>query len=200
MSGTSYAVTQLPENSVGSTQLKADAVTGIKVLDGSLTASDFAPGGASAKGASGPSTSAMAWSRQGHELPLCCEFIDYISLGQTELAGIRGSTGMITVTQASNLVVSASVKVKGYRPMQVKCIAQYSAASPVSWAKLTNQQASPLSFPPIMTRTEMMVPVMALQAVPAGTYDVRISCYQSGGFAGEVELQSGSLIVVATGQ
>jgi hypothetical protein len=40
LGGTSYAVTQLPKNSVGTPQLKKNAVTGTKVKDGSLTGAD----------------------------------------------------------------------------------------------------------------------------------------------------------------
>jgi hypothetical protein len=88
MSGTSYAVTQLPRNSVGAKQLKRNAVTavkikknavtaakirnnavtGAKVKDGSLSSRDFAAGtllqgpkgDTGATGPSGPSVS--AWS------------------------------------------------------------------------------------------------------------------------------------------
>jgi hypothetical protein len=44
LGGTSYAVTALPQNSVGTPQLKKNAVTSAKVKDGSLTSADFAAG------------------------------------------------------------------------------------------------------------------------------------------------------------
>jgi hypothetical protein len=44
LGGASYAATQLPKNSVGSEQIKKDAVTGVKVKDGSLRAADFGVG------------------------------------------------------------------------------------------------------------------------------------------------------------
>ncbi|MFM9124132.1 MAG: hypothetical protein ACKOSO_02975, partial [Actinomycetota bacterium] len=44
LAGTGWAVTQLPRNSVGTPQLKANAVTGPKVKDGSLSTADFAAG------------------------------------------------------------------------------------------------------------------------------------------------------------
>jgi hypothetical protein len=44
LGGASYAATQLPKNSVGSVQIKKDAVTGAKVKDGSLGAADFGAG------------------------------------------------------------------------------------------------------------------------------------------------------------
>jgi hypothetical protein len=44
LGGASYAATQLPKNSVGAPQIKKDAVTGVKVKDGSLRAADFGTG------------------------------------------------------------------------------------------------------------------------------------------------------------
>ena len=44
LGGTSYAVTALPKNSVGTQQLKKNAVTGVKVKNGSLSSADFAAG------------------------------------------------------------------------------------------------------------------------------------------------------------
>jgi hypothetical protein len=44
LGGTSYAAIKLPKNSVGSKQIKRDAVTGDKVKDASLFANDFAAG------------------------------------------------------------------------------------------------------------------------------------------------------------
>jgi hypothetical protein len=44
LGGTSYAAIKLPKNSVGSKQLKKNAVTGAKVKDRSLFANDFAAG------------------------------------------------------------------------------------------------------------------------------------------------------------
>ena len=61
LGGTSYAAVKLPANSVGSKQLKANAVIGAKVKDRSLTAADFggtlpagATGATGAQGAAGP--------------------------------------------------------------------------------------------------------------------------------------------------
>jgi hypothetical protein len=44
LGGTSYAAIKLPKNSVGSKQIKPNAVTGSKVKDGSLFSNDFASG------------------------------------------------------------------------------------------------------------------------------------------------------------
>jgi hypothetical protein len=44
MGGTSYAAVSLPKNSVGTAQLRTNAVVSAKVKNGSLLARDFAPG------------------------------------------------------------------------------------------------------------------------------------------------------------
>lgn len=59
LGGTSYAVTALPKNSVGTQQIKKGAVTGAKVKNGSLSSADFAAGtllkgDTGASGATGP--------------------------------------------------------------------------------------------------------------------------------------------------
>lgn len=56
LGGTSWAVSTLPRNSVGTPQLRAGAVTGAKVRDGSLSAADFSTGtaGFGRRGPRGP--------------------------------------------------------------------------------------------------------------------------------------------------
>src|SRR3989442_14388412 len=56
LGGTGYAVTSLPVGSVGTAQLKANAVVSAKVLNGSLLAADFKKGQlrAGSRGATGP--------------------------------------------------------------------------------------------------------------------------------------------------
>src|SRR3954452_13938553 len=52
LGGTGYAALKLPKNSVGTKQLKANAVTGAKVKNGTLSSDDF--GGTVPTGAQGP--------------------------------------------------------------------------------------------------------------------------------------------------
>jgi hypothetical protein len=53
LSGTGYAVVVLPKNSVGTKQLKKNAVVSAKVRDGTLRARDFAPDALPRPGAAG---------------------------------------------------------------------------------------------------------------------------------------------------
>lgn len=73
--GTGYAAVTLARNSVGTAQLKKNAVTGVKVKDGSLTANDLSAaaraslrgqtGATGATGAAGPGT--VTWATFGRD-------------------------------------------------------------------------------------------------------------------------------------
>jgi hypothetical protein len=78
LGGTSYAVSQLPTNSVGTKQIRSNAVTGAKVKNGSLTAGDFSAG-TLLKGAAGPTGAAGAAG----------------PTGPTGAAGAQGSAGPV---------------------------------------------------------------------------------------------------------
>lgn len=69
LGGTSYAVTKLPNNSVGTAQLKNNAVTAAKVKNGSLLAADFKAGQlpAGQQGPPGPAGPAGPAGAQGEK-------------------------------------------------------------------------------------------------------------------------------------
>lgn len=77
LGGTSYAVSQLPKNSVGNKQLKKNAVTSKKVKDGSLLAKDF-------------KTGQLPQGQQGEKGPQ----------GEQGPAGTNGATGSALLTGA----------------------------------------------------------------------------------------------------
>ena len=79
LSGASYAAVVLPRNSVGTPQLKADAVVSSKVKNGSLRAADFGAGQLPA-GPQGPSGAQGAAGPQGPQ-------------GATGPQGPQGATG-----------------------------------------------------------------------------------------------------------
>ena len=84
LGGTSYAVTALPKNSVGTQQLKKNAVTGVKVKDGSLSSADFAAG-TLLKGDTGATGATGATGPQG-------------PTGLTGATGPQGPTGLTGAT------------------------------------------------------------------------------------------------------
>lgn len=80
LGGTSYAVSQLPKNSVGNKQLKKNAVTSKKVKDGSLLAKDF-------------KTGQLPQGQQGERGPQGEQ-------GPQGAAGVNGATGSALLTGA----------------------------------------------------------------------------------------------------
>jgi hypothetical protein len=80
LGGASYAAIKLPRNSVGSAQLKKNAVTGKKVKDKSLTAADF-KAGALPRGAAGAKGDTGAQGPQGEK-------------GQPGAGGTNGANGL----------------------------------------------------------------------------------------------------------
>lgn len=108
LSGTSYAVSKLPKNSVGAKQLKDNSVTSHKVKDGSLLARDFkkgqlpagAKGEVGAQGAMGPAGTAGTAGANGATGATGAPG----ATGGTGLTGQKGATG---VTGPSGLLATA---------------------------------------------------------------------------------------------
>ena len=72
LGGVSWAAVTLPANSVGKRQLKRNAVTSVKVANGSLIAKDFAAGQlpAGRQGATGPTGPTGAAGERGPSGPV----------------------------------------------------------------------------------------------------------------------------------
>lgn len=109
LGGTSWAVSQLPKNSVGSKQLKKNsvtaskvrkaAITSVKVKDGSLLAKDF-KAGQLPRGEQGPA------GRDGQP-------------GPQGLPGERGPAGPLLDQLPSGRTLKGSFVVSGYSPSQI---------------------------------------------------------------------------------
>ena len=112
--GTGWAVTQLPRNSVGTPQLKNSAVISSKVKDGSLSATDFAagqlPAGATgatgATGAAGARGPSDAWVFTSSDVGFT--FISVSVLESTTLPA--GSYTAIAILSLSPMGSGASVE------------------------------------------------------------------------------------------
>jgi hypothetical protein len=89
LGGTSYAAIKLPANSVGTRQLKANAVVSSKIKDGTLTAKDFAKGQLAVgsagpqgvPGTQGPAGPAGAPGPQGDPGVVPSVFVDAVTSG-----------------------------------------------------------------------------------------------------------------------
>ena len=109
LGGTSYAAIVLPANSVGTKQIKKNAVTTAKVKDGSLLRADFGagqlpPGATGATGATGPKGDTGATGATGPK-------------GDK---GDPGVTGTIVVVRES---APAAVLPSAIVPVSVQCLA-----------------------------------------------------------------------------
>ena len=106
LGGTSYAAVVLPANSVGTPQLKKNAVTSVKVLNGSLLKADFksgqGPGGpagpAGPTGAAGPAGATGATGPAG-------PFPDALPAGKT----VRGNYVMGATAAAAGALANTAV-------------------------------------------------------------------------------------------
>ena len=73
LGGTSYAAVVLPSNSVGATQIRANAVTGPKVKDGSLQVADLRAGELAKKIVVRTSRDVVGPGISSSEAPVACE-------------------------------------------------------------------------------------------------------------------------------
>lgn len=99
LGGVSYAAVKLPKNSVGTGQLKANAVTSSKVKNGSLLAADFRRGQipAGAKGDTGPKGDTGAQGPPGpfaDTLPSGKTVVGAFHIRMTTVAGETPGTGI----------------------------------------------------------------------------------------------------------
>lgn len=182
LGGTSYAVTQLPRNSVGTAQLKANAVTGAKVKAGSLDASDFRAGSlpAGAQGERGPAgpqgdpgtASAYAARTSTDALQNPPAWTTVLDLAQGSNA-----SGAITTTRRSRLAITAMVTAFGHgsptpgafvcRPVVTRAgqSVDLDGAGVNAWGTL-----------PVTNDSFQTIPIVNSAVVEAGTYDVRVEC------------------------
>ena len=221
LGGTSYAVTQLPKNSVGAKQLKKSAVSSPKIKDGTIEAVDMSSaalaalkGAAGAQGPPGPSGAAGAQGPQGPSVGaaaandasqvLTTSLASVVSLGASPSAS---SSGPVVVAQASRLQISASVVVyKGTSQWASQghafCDLRYSVAGSGRWSGTTVLSSASVSLPVTATSVASYdtVPLEGSASVVAGSYDVQVRC-ERGEFAvvgtASVEVRYAAIDVVA---
>jgi hypothetical protein len=129
-----YAAVKLPANSVTSKQIKKDAVTGVKVKDGSLGLADFAKGqlpGGSAAGAPGPKGDSGPKGDAGPQGPK----------GDTGPQGPAGKDGKdgkdATLGKMPGVVVSGMFIPDATHPDKLKVCAYGSSSVPTGDAEKT---------------------------------------------------------------
>jgi len=121
LGGASYAAVTLPVNSIGTIQLKPNAVTSAKVLNGSLLAADFkagqllkgpkgAPGARGAVGPAGPAGPAGAAGAAG---PAGAAGLSGFSLVTTTVPVSAGAHGAVASCPSGKKAVAGGYDTKG---------------------------------------------------------------------------------------
>jgi hypothetical protein len=196
LGGTSYAAIKLPASSVGSTQLKKNAVSSSKVQDGSLRAADLSrtargtlrgqkgdPGVAGPRGDAGsPGPTASAAVSQGTTAAL--------SSTDTEVMHVD-----ITTSFKSTLVANATadvVRTNG-ASVNIHCGLQVAPGPAFTAYTAVGQQAG--SYEAGTGVYEATMPLVGATSQPAGTYRFRTTCVMSGAAGTFI---SGGIAVIAT--
>lgn len=206
LGGTGYAAIKLPHDSVGPAQLRANAVSGAKVRDGSLQVKDFAAsqlprgprgpqGPAGTAGAGGEVARAGFASRDpvaatGSPLPIGTTPTDV--LGLDVAAGTNGyvaSSGVVAAPGPSRLVADAEAVIVNGDPTANQNAACQLVLAGASDQRVIGNYVNVLIHP----QEYLAVPVEAGVDVDAGTYNVRLQC-----FGNALTLHRGNLVVTLT--
>ena len=197
LSGTSYAVSQLPAKSVGAKQLKSNAVTSAKVKNGSLRAVDFRSGQVpqgpagppGPAGASGMSQSGGAWASRSPGFVIPAQFVEMFSL--TQFAD--SSTGRVRIGGPARLVLNGSVTLTPFdADAAVRC--RFEVQKGANWTPAGLTQFFGTNAPGVH---QYFLPLAAVVDADASTEDVRIVC-RSENDGSEMRFVQGSFTVVVT--
>jgi hypothetical protein len=209
LGGAAVAATQLPKNSVGSKQLRKDAVTSAKVKNGSLLKADFGAGQlpAGPKGDTGARGATGADGAQGPAGPTAAvrasrNFAPDVLLGPSsgtnviDLDTAFAGAARLKTTFASRVVVNAIVNVYNQTSsvQTIDCnIARMNPANTgISEAGQSEWQTLPAG-----ANTYSSMPLAAAFDLPAGEYNIRVICSQIGGNANDTAVDDATLTVVA---
>jgi hypothetical protein len=162
LSGTGYAAIKLERNSVGTRELKNNAVNSVKVRNGSLLRQDFRSGQIPA----GPAGPAGPQGAKGDK-------------------GDAGVVGAITVRTGSVVVEQGSPTDSQYvtRQVQVLCAAGEKAISAgTSWSDDNNDlELTTAAIRPVLDATSQIVGYVARGGNDSGqtsTFTLHVSCYR----------------------
>jgi hypothetical protein len=189
LSGTSYAVSKLPKNSVGNKQLKKNAVTSKKVKDRSLLARDFKPGQlpAGAAGAAGTNGARGATGATGPAGPTAVAFSPVIAataLPTDGVATVVASTpasasvtnpGPLALEENSSVIVNMSVGIRNNVAAVVAAACKVEERHDVSWTSIGNTSADIDAGP---SRDDTLSFTKGI-VLPPETYDFRLACEPS---------------------
>jgi len=191
LAGTSYAVTKLPSNSVGTAQIKNSAVTSKKIKDGSVAPIDLtAAAKATLQGAKGDvgATGGPGVNK-----------IASLSENPTDVVLSSGSQTVMTTTTTTTVTTTLAI----HGTLNIYNSAGTAAARVICGAIVDGTQAGSAGSAGQVPGTfgEIEMPVLATSAsLAAGAHTVSISCssnQQGLGTAPEIRFDNGNLLAVA---
>jgi len=191
LAGTSYAVTKLPSNSVGTAQIKNSAVTSKKIKDGSVAPIDLtAAAKATLQGAKGDvgATGGPGVNK-----------IASLSENPTDVVLSSGSQTVMTTTITTTVTTTLAI----HGTLNIYHNAGTAAARVICGAIVDGTQAGSAGSAGQVPGTfgEIEMPVLATSAsLAAGAHTVSISCssnQQGAGTAPEIRFDNGNLLAVA---
>ena len=192
LAGTSYAVTQLPNNSVGTVQIKNSAVTSKKIKDGSVAPVDLtAAAKATLQGAKGD-TGATGGPGVNKIASLSENPTDVILSNGSQTVMTTTITTTVTTTLAIHGTLNIYNNSTGTAAARVICSANVDGAQ-VGSVGSAGQVTGAFG--------EIELPVLATSAsLAAGAHTVSIACsfgQQGAGTAPDIRFDNGNLLAVA---
>ena len=176
MGGTGYAAARLADNSVGTAQLKADAVTSAKIKNGSLLKADFKAGQlpAGARGGEGPAGPTGAAGASGPAGPL----VATLPSGQT-LRGYLEPWG-----EAAEALELATASVSFPFPLSTAPTAHFIAFGTANPAGCTGTPTTPEASPGHLCVWELEAPTNStIRGIATGSADDLATRF---GFSGKI--------------
>ena len=219
LGGTSYAAVSLPASSVGSKQIKTNAVSSSKVANGSLLRRDFKSGqlpagAAGAKGASGnpgapgaPGATGApgAPGATGPAGPTASSFSSHDpadfgigNVADTQVIALTDETngrsgGLLVVPFNARVIVNGSLYF--YTTSTASNVFCRAKIAPVGGSYTTISQQT---HDTVVGSVQM--PIAAAVDVGPGTYNVQAACYYNGVSGPQVFFDKGDITAIAVGR
>jgi len=173
LGGTSYAVTQLPRDSVGNRQLKANAVTSNKIRAGAVQRSDLAESARDVRGPRGPEGPAGTNGAPGPPGP--SETIQVRAEGTVQIPNAARSPATlasVTLAPGAWVIDGRATVVHDGSPSYYDCFLKTAAGTllGIETAHLGNVAPGALGIPvPIQAASEFTVPTQVLYTCESST-------------------------------
>jgi hypothetical protein len=196
LGGTSYAAVNLPARSVGSKQLKKNAVSSSKVKNGSLQAADLSSTARAAlKGQQGATGAAGSTGARGPAGPTASAAVSQATSASLSTTDADVMHADIKTSFNSTLVANATADVVRNAGASGNLHCRLQMAAGPSFATYSNVGQQALSYESGTATYETVLPVVGATTQPPGTYRFRTICATGSGSGSFID---GGITVIAT--